>query len=70
MGEVGRRIRWLLLPTSVCAVDTSMSLKEQEPVLHAKPVGFVFLPNHVDRVTRLWMLSKRLVERPRYFRLC
>ncbi len=70
MGEVGRRIQWLLLPTSVCDVGTSMSSKEQELVSRANPVDFAFLPSHDDRGTRLWMPSERLVERPRHFRPC
>ena len=53
MGEVGRRIQWLLLPTSVCDVGTSMSSKGQELVLRANPVDFAFLPSHDDRGTRL-----------------
>ena len=58
MGEVGRRIRWLQLPTSVYAVDTLMSLKVQGLELHVKHADSEFLLSHVDRATKPWMLSE------------
>jgi len=52
MGVVGRRIRWLLLPTSVCAAVTTMSSKVHEQELHARRAASVFLSSHVDRGTK------------------